>query len=64
MTQYSVYADFTVPAHITLLEIKTARTIKDMFLLLRNSRQECENYINMISNDGRFSNIHIVEEKY
>ena len=48
MTQYSVYADFTVPAHITLLEIKTARTIKDMFLLLRNSRQECEKYINII----------------
>jgi hypothetical protein len=60
---YSVYATMTIPEHNTLLGVEKCRTYKGVWLLTRESREECEEYVEeILRKDRRFSDIVIERE--
>lgn len=60
---YSVYATMTTHEHNTLLGVEKCRTYKNVWQLTRESREECEEYVEeILRKDRRFSDIVIERE--
>lgn len=55
---YSVYATMTIPEHNTLLGMEKSRTYKHVWILTRETYEECDEYVEKIlRKDERFSDI-------
>lgn len=55
---YSVYATMTIPEHNTLLGIEKSRIYKNVWMLTRETYEECDEYVEKIlRKDERFSDI-------
>jgi len=54
---YSVYATMTIPEHNTLLGIEKGRTYKHVWMLTRETYEECDEYVKILRKDVRFSDI-------
>lgn len=54
---YSVYATMTIPEHNTLLGIEKSRTYKNVWQLTRETYEECDEYVEILRKDVRFSDI-------
>lgn len=60
---YSVYATMTIPEHKTLLGIEKSRISKNVWILSRETYEECDEYVEKIlRKDERFSDI-VIENK-